>query len=177
MRDLTDERHHSALVTSTLETDRGDRLPERFPGSSAGSLMGELTMSTNASTIHHGSIQYGRAGLAALLGALVLAAAALLALQAGPPTSGTAPNGASDAAIQRALIDVRAGERASLGVASDADVQRALIDVRAGERASLGVASDADVQRALIDVRAGERASRGVAVPSDGSWVEFRAGH
>ena len=89
-------------------------------------------MSTNASTIHRGSIHYGRAGLAALLGALVLAAAALLALKAGPPVAGTAPNGASDAAVQQALIDVRAGERASWGV--DVPTAAFWAEFRAAER-------------------------------------------
>jgi hypothetical protein len=72
-------------------------------------------MSTNASILHAGSVQSARAGIAAFLAAILLAGAAIVALNAGPTTPGVeAP--VSDAQIQKALIDVRAGERASRGV-------------------------------------------------------------
>jgi hypothetical protein len=74
-------------------------------------------MSTNATTLHGASAQSARAGLAALLAAIVFAAAAMVAVNAGPPAAGIAPASVSDGQVQKALIDVRAGERASRGVA------------------------------------------------------------
>jgi hypothetical protein len=111
-------------------------------------------MSTNASILHPRSLNGARAGLAALATAILLAAAAMVALNTGPATSvDQAP--VTDAQVQKALIDVRAGERAS-----------------AVDQAPF---TDAQVQKALIDVRAGERASGGAAVPTAEFWAEFRA--
>ena len=88
-------------------------------------------MSTNATTLR-ASAQSVRAGLAAMLAAIVLAAAALVALNAGPPAAGIAPASVSDAQVQKALIDVRAGERASRGVA--VPTAEFWAEFRAGER-------------------------------------------
>jgi hypothetical protein len=112
-------------------------------------------MSTNTSILHPGSVNGGRAGIAALATAILLSAAALVALNAGPATSGVDQAPMTDAQVQKALIDVRAGERAS-----------------AVDQAPF---TDAQVQKALIDVRAGERASGGAAVPTAEFWAEFRA--
>jgi hypothetical protein len=114
--------------------------------------MGDNTMSTNTTTLHQGSAQSARGALAAPLAvaAILLAFAGLVAL-AGLSPAVIAPMPASDAQVQKALIDVRAEERASDGIGSEA------------------------VQRALIDVRAGERDSIGVIFPTTG--IEFRAGH
>ena len=99
-------------------------------------------MSTNTTTLHRGSAQSARGALAAPLAiaAILLAFAGLVALNAGLRPAVIAPASASDAQVQKALIDVRAGERASNSIGSDAAVQKALIDVRAGERASYAVA-------------------------------------
>jgi hypothetical protein len=112
-------------------------------------------MSTNASILHPRSVKGARAGLAALATAIMLAAAALVALNIGPATSSADQAPVTDAQVQKALIDVRAGERAS-----------------AVDQAPF---TDAQVQKALIDVRAGERASGGAAVPTAEFWAEFRA--
>jgi hypothetical protein len=112
-------------------------------------------MSTNTSILHPGSVNGARAGIAALATAILLSAAALVALNAGPATSGVDQAPMTDAQVQKALIDVRAGERAS-----------------AVDQAPF---TDAQVQKALIDVRAGERASGGAAVPTAEFWAEFRA--
>ncbi len=77
--------------------------------------MGDETMSTNTTTLRLESAQHVRGGLAAILAAILLAAAAAVALNSGPPV-GTAPAAASDAEVEKALIDVRAGERALRGV-------------------------------------------------------------
>lgn len=76
--------------------------------------MGDETMSTNTTTLRLESAQHVRGALAALLAAILLAAAAGVALSG--PTMGTAPAVASDAEVEKALIDVRAGERALRGV-------------------------------------------------------------
>jgi hypothetical protein len=117
-------------------------------------LNGRLVMSTNASILHAGSVNGARKGIAALASAILLATATLVALNAGPATSGV-DQAPSDAQVQKALIDVRAGERASA-------VKQAPF-------------TDAQVQKALIDVRAGERASSGAGVPTAEFWAEFRA--
>ncbi len=72
-------------------------------------------MSTNASTLHRGTLQSARAGVAALLGGILLAGAAMVALNAGPAASGANQAPVTDAQVQKALIDVRAGERVSSG--------------------------------------------------------------
>jgi hypothetical protein len=72
-------------------------------------------MSTNTTTLHRGSIQYARGALAALLAVILLAAAALVALNAGTRVTGSSAAPASNVEVQKALIDVRAGERASRG--------------------------------------------------------------
>jgi anti-sigma-K factor RskA len=116
--------------------------------------MGDQTMSTNTTALHQGSAQPARGALAAPLAvaATLIAFAGLVGLNAG---------------LRPAVIAT---------AASDAQVQNALIDVRAGERDSISIGADV-VQKALIDVRAGERASRGGAVPTAASSIEFRAGH
>lgn len=136
-------------------------------------------MSTNTTTLHGGSAQSVRGAFAAPLAvaAILLAFAGLVALNAGLRPAVIAPASVADAQVQKALIDVRAGERGSLSMASDAQIQRALTEVRAGEHASSSIGSDVAVQRALIDVRAGERDSRGGVVPTAGPGIEFRAGH
>ena len=95
-------------------------------------------MSTNTTTLHQGSTRSGHGALAALLVASMLAIASLVAFNAGPNQPSDASTPVSDAQVQKALIDVRADERASRGATSDAAVERALIEVRAGERAPLG---------------------------------------
>jgi hypothetical protein len=82
---------------------------------------------------------------------------------------------AEQAAAQRALIDVRAGERSMYGTTSvdpmsairqgekaplltKTEVGQALVDARAGEKVSL--LTPTDVQNALIEVRAAEREGR-----------------
>ena len=74
-------------------------------------------MSTNASTLHGGTLQSARAGIAALVAGILLAGAALVALNAGPAASGANQAPVTDAQVQKALIDVRAGERVSGGAA------------------------------------------------------------
>ncbi len=69
-------------------------------------------MSTNTTTIHGGSVQYVRGGLGAVLAVILLAAAAIFALNAGASGAAIAPSRASDSEVlQKALIDSRAGER------------------------------------------------------------------
>jgi hypothetical protein len=93
-------------------------------------------MSTNATTIHGGSVQHFRSALGVLIAVILLAATAIFALNAGAPGAGIAPAAASDSEVlQKALIDARAGERPAPAAASDSEVlQKGLIDVRAGER-------------------------------------------
>jgi len=115
--------------------DRGNRIGEMtssagLPGSSAGSFDGRPTMSTNARTLHRGSVQYVRGGLAALLALILLAAAAIFALNTAS-TTGTVPAPLSNAEIQKALIDVRAGERAPLASVPSAAFW---VEFRAAER-------------------------------------------
>ncbi len=69
-------------------------------------------MSTSTKALDTGSVRTVRGGLTALLAAIVLAAAAMVALKIAEPAAGTAPVPVSDAEVQKALIDVRAGERA-----------------------------------------------------------------
>jgi hypothetical protein len=88
--------------------------PDAFPGSS-GRLDGRRAMSTNTTTIRQGSVQSLRGALGALLAVMLLAAAAIFALNAGASRSG-APASVSDAQVEKALIDHRAGERAPLSV-------------------------------------------------------------
>ena len=117
-------------------------------------------MSTNTTAVHGGSVQYMRGALGAVLAVILLAAAAIFALNAGASGTGIAPAPASDSQVlQKALIDGRAGERPAPAAGSDSDVlQKALIDGRAGERPAPAAASDSEVlQKGLIDVRAGER--------------------
>jgi hypothetical protein len=135
--------------------------------------MGDKTMSTNTTTLHRGPVQSARGALAAplVVAAILLTFAGLVTLNAGLRPALIAPATASDAQVQKALIDVRAGERDSSSTRSDA-VQRALIDVRASERDASSIGSGA-VQRTL-DVR---RHSRTDGVPTAGSSIEFRAGH
>src|SRR5687768_4636105 len=96
-------------VEPTVDIGNGSwRLaPRTFPGRSAGMFERETNVSTNASTIHGGSIQSARAGIAAFLAAILLAAAAMLALKTGPATSGADQAPVTDAQVQKALIDVR----------------------------------------------------------------------
>ena len=96
--------------------------------------MGDQTMSTNASTLHTGSGQSVRAGIAAFLAAILLAGAAIVALNAGPATSGVDQAPFSDAQIQKALIDVRAGERASSGARVGVPSAEFWAEFRAAER-------------------------------------------
>lgn len=91
-------------------------------------------MSTNASALHRGSIQSARAGIAALLAAILLAGAAIVALNAGPSTSGVELAPALDAQVQKALIDVRAGERASGGAGAGVPSAEFWAEFRAAER-------------------------------------------
>jgi len=91
-------------------------------------------MSTNASTLHRGSVQSARAGIAASLAAILLAGAAIVALNAGPATSGIDQAPVSDAQIQKALIDVRAGERASAGAGVGVSSAEFWAEFRAAER-------------------------------------------
>jgi hypothetical protein len=123
--------------------------------------MGDKTTSTNPTTLRQGSAQSARGALAIPLAiaAILLGFAGLVGLNAGLRPAVIAPAPVSGAQVQKALIDVRAGERDSHSIGSDASVQNALIDVRAGERDSASIVSDASVQKALIDVRAGERDS------------------
>ena len=72
-------------------------------------------MSSNASILHPRSVNGARAGLAALAAAILLAAAAMVALNTGPATSVADQAPSTAAQVQKALIDVRAGERASGG--------------------------------------------------------------
>ena len=72
-------------------------------------------MSTNTSILHAGSLHGTRAGIAALAAAILLAVAALVALNTGPASPGIDQAPVTDAQVQKALIDVRAGERASGG--------------------------------------------------------------
>jgi hypothetical protein len=105
------------LIEPTVEVGNGSWrfAPRRFPGQSAGRSMGDPVMSTNTSILHTGSVNGARAGIAALATAILLAAAAMVALNAGPATSGVDQAPTTDAQVQKALIDVRAGERASGG--------------------------------------------------------------
>lgn len=96
--------------------------------------MGDETMSTNASTLHAGSAQSARAGIAASLAAILLAGAAIVALNAGPATSGVDQAPFSDAQIQKALTDVRAGERPSGGAGVGAPSAEFWAEFRAAER-------------------------------------------
>jgi len=100
--------------------------------------MGDKTMSTNTTTLHRGSAQSTLGAFAAPLAAILVAIAGLVGLNAALRPAGISPAPASDAAVQKALLDVRAGERDSLSIGSDAAVQKALLDVRAGERDSRG---------------------------------------
>lgn len=72
-------------------------------------------MSTNTSILHGGTFEGARAGIAALAAAILLAAAALVALNTSPATPAVDQAPVTDAQVQKALIDVRAGERASRG--------------------------------------------------------------
>jgi hypothetical protein len=125
-----------------------------------------------------------RARSDAVVGALIVAIVAILAaglftvLQGQSATTSIAPEAipAADVeAVQRALIDVRAGERSSglvsvpdamssiraaekESLVTPTDVRNALVDVRAGERVPLG--TSADLERTLILIRAGEREGR-----------------
>lgn len=72
---------------------------------------------SNAATLHTGSVQSVRGAIAGLLALILFGAAALAALSTGSPATGLQPEPASAAEIQRALIDVRAAERASRGAA------------------------------------------------------------
>jgi hypothetical protein len=119
--------------------------------------MGDKAMSTNTTTLNQGSAHSARGALAAPLAvaAILLAFAGLVALNAGLRPAGVAPAPVSDAQVQKALIDVRAGERDSHIIGSDASVQRALIDVRADERDSHGVVAPTAEFWALF--RASER--------------------
>ena len=119
--------------------------------------MGDRTMSTNTTTLHRGSAQPTLGAFAGSVAAILVAIAGLLALNAALGSAAISPAPASDAQVQKALIDVRAGERASYSVGSDAAVEKALISVRAGERESRSIGSDASVQKQSISVRAGER--------------------
>jgi hypothetical protein len=123
-------------VEPTVDVGNGSwRLaPRTFPGRSAGMLDGRPTMSTNASTLHRGSIQSARAGIVAFLAAILLAGAAILALNAGPATSGAEGAPVSDAQVQKALIDVRAGERASGGAGVGVPSAEFWAEFRAAER-------------------------------------------
>ena len=82
----------------------------------------------------------GKAAVVAIAAALL---GGLLATQ-GPwaVTGGDAALSAADG--NAALIQVRAGERESLGLGEAADVNAALVQVRAGERESLGLGQPAD---------------------------------
>jgi hypothetical protein len=104
-------------VEPTVEAGNGSWrfAPRRFPGQPAGRSMGEPAMSTNTSILHPESVSGARAGIAALAMAILLAAAALVALNYGPTTTGVDQTPTTDAQVQKALIDVRAGERASGG--------------------------------------------------------------
>ena len=152
MRDLTDE---GATARTYRRGWKGiaEICSPTFPRPIGRPLDGRPAMSTNTSILNPGTANGARAGLAA---AILLAAAAMVALKTSPATSGAeqAPPH-TDAQVQKALIDVRAGERASA-------VQQAPF-------------TDSQVQKALIDVRAGERASGGAAVPTAEFWAEFRA--
>jgi hypothetical protein len=118
-------------------------------------------MSTNPTTLRQGSAQsaLGTLAIPLAVAAILLGFAGLVALNAGLRPAVIAPAPVSDASVQKALIDVRAGERDSHSIGSDASIQKQLISVRAGERDFLSILSDAQVQKALIDVRAGERDS------------------
>ena len=74
-------------------------------------------MSTNTTTIQHGSVRSHRGAIQALLAALLLAGAGMVAINAGRPNASTSVAPASAAEIEKALIDVRAGERDARGVA------------------------------------------------------------
>ncbi len=91
-------------------------------------------MSTNTSTLNSGSVQSARAGIAAFLAAILLAGAAIVALNAGPATSGVEQAPFSDAQVQKALIDVRAGERASGGAGVSVPSAEFWAGFRAAER-------------------------------------------
>ncbi len=124
-----------------------------------------------------------RARSDAVVGALIVAIVAIVAAglftvlqgQGGATSSVQQAIPAADAqAVERALVDVRAGERSGLVSVPDAlssvrasekqslvtptDVRNALVDVRATERIPLG--TSADLERALILIRAGEREGR-----------------
>ena len=73
-------------------------------------------MSTNATAASRLSVQSTHGGLAALLAAILVAAAATVALNAGPRAAGTSPATFSDEQIQKSLVDVRAAERVGVGV-------------------------------------------------------------
>ncbi len=91
-------------------------------------------MSTNTSTLNPGSVQSARAGIAAFLAAILLVGAAIVALNAGPATSGVEQAPFSDAQIQKALNDVRAGERASGGASVGVPSAEFWAGFRAAER-------------------------------------------
>ena len=125
-----------------------------------------------------------RARSDAVVGALIVAIVAIVAaglftaLQGQSSTTSSVPEAAQAAdaqAVQRALVDVRAGERSSsaLPVAdvmssiragekqsliTPTDVSNALVEVRTAERIPLG--TSADLERALVSIRAGEREGR-----------------
>jgi hypothetical protein len=73
-------------------------------------------MSTSAITLQRGSVQSARGRLVALLAVILLAAAAMVAVNVGQPAAGTPPVSFSDEEIQKSLIDVRAGERVGVGI-------------------------------------------------------------
>ncbi len=90
-------------------------------------------MSTNTSTLRGGSVQSARAGIAAFLAAILLAGAAIVALNLGSATPGVDQAPVTDAQIQKALIDVRAGERAS-GAGAGVPSAEFWAEFRAAER-------------------------------------------
>lgn len=89
-------------------------------------------MATNSSTLHRGTTHPLRTGLISVLAAILIAIAGLAALLAGGTTNDLAPALGADDAVEKALIDHRADERASRGVGIPTDEFWA--EFRAAER-------------------------------------------
>lgn len=112
---------------------------------------------------------------AAVLNALIviLAATVLAVVLTWFGSIAPAPQAVGDTTVEKALIEIRAGERA---LTPTVPVDQVLIDVRAGERASavpldvvlstiraeekLPLFSASEIERSLIQIRAGEREGR-----------------
>ena len=119
------------------------------------------------------TITWLRPGITESLAALAAATVVL----AGCVSAGTQ---AVDPAERASIVEYRAAERAAEALAPAAAAADALVQVRAGERASrvsaqAGVTT-ADEARALAAFRAGERATGTAAVASQDARIGFLVG-